>query len=84
MYVCLHILRTHSKFNKERIFSWPQQKRQKPCRKYFSTNFYHFYVYHIKIWFLKRLRGHVCHGDVHTKIIWNFLAFSNILKMNFK
>jgi hypothetical protein len=77
IYVSTFYVLTQS-FVKNGYFSWPQRKRQKPCRKYFSTNFYHFYVYHIKIRFLKRLRGHVYHGDVHKKIIWNFLAFKYI------
>jgi hypothetical protein len=75
MYISIFYVLTHLFFVKNGYSSWPMQKRQKMCHKkaYFSAEFCHFYIDHIKSWVcLKRLPEHVEHEDVHITFLFNF------------
>jgi hypothetical protein len=81
MYVSTFYVLTHS-FVKKGHLLWAVQKDKKT---YFITEFYHFYIGHIKsLFFLEPLHGHLKHGDVHITFLFGFLTFSNMLKIHFK
>jgi hypothetical protein len=69
MYISIFYVVTQS-FVKNEYFLCPMQKDKNMHRKkaYFSTKICHFYIDHIKIWFLlEQLGRHVEYGHVHEK-----------------
>jgi hypothetical protein len=68
MYISIFYVVTQT-FEKNRYSLCPTQKKDKNIHRekaYFSTNFFHFYIDHIRSWFLlKQLCRHVEHGHIH-------------------
>jgi hypothetical protein len=87
VHVYLHILCAHTKLRQKWIFfmACAKKTKERVKKRFILIPNCYFYTEHIKIrFFLKGLRGHVEHGDVHITYLFNFLIFLNMSKINFK